>query len=204
MFPYLGYKYTVPTDGAAGASPTVSPTKVVTQNPTFKPTILSTNAPSMKPTKTPTKNPSNIPTVNPTRRVNNPESYQVGDYKYSALSNNHGKWLKCDGSAISRSEYSQLFHVYGTIYGSPSSTTFNLPDFRGKVPGIISNLYPETTNIGSATRTLSQANIPAHYHFVSSSAYTSGYYSSSSRPYLARSAGVESGLLFNMKILSIN
>lgn len=37
-------------------------------------------------------------------------------------------WLKCDGSAISRTTYSALFDVIGTTYGSgDGSTTFNLP-----------------------------------------------------------------------------
>lgn len=44
-------------------------------------------------------------------------------------------WLICDGSAISRTTYSTLFAVIGTAYGSgDGSTTFNLPDLRGRVP----------------------------------------------------------------------
>jgi microcystin-dependent protein len=42
-------------------------------------------------------------------------------------------WLECDGSAISRTTYSQLFAKLGTIYGvGDGSTTFNLPDYRGQ------------------------------------------------------------------------
>lgn len=38
----------------------------------------------------------------------------------------------CDGSAVSRTTYSELFDVIGTIYGvGDGSTTFNLPDYRG-------------------------------------------------------------------------
>lgn len=37
-------------------------------------------------------------------------------------------WLKCDGAAISRTTYADLFAVIGTTYGSgDGSTTFNLP-----------------------------------------------------------------------------
>lgn len=37
-------------------------------------------------------------------------------------------WLKCDGSAISRTTYVALFNVIGTTYGAgDGSTTFNLP-----------------------------------------------------------------------------
>ena len=44
-------------------------------------------------------------------------------------------WKICDGSAISRATYSALFAVIGTTYGvGDGSTTFNLPDLRGRVP----------------------------------------------------------------------
>lgn len=40
-------------------------------------------------------------------------------------------WLICDGSAISRTEYSQLFDVIGTTYGEgDGSTTFNIPEIE--------------------------------------------------------------------------
>lgn len=39
----------------------------------------------------------------------------------------------CDGRAVSRTTYSQLFSVVGTTYGAgDGSTTFNIPDFRAK------------------------------------------------------------------------
>jgi microcystin-dependent protein len=44
-------------------------------------------------------------------------------------------YLLCDGSNISRSVYANLFSAIGTSYGSgDGSTTFGLPDFRGRVP----------------------------------------------------------------------
>jgi microcystin-dependent protein len=43
-------------------------------------------------------------------------------------------WLIADGDDISRSTYASLFSVIGTAYGEgDGSTTFNLPDLRGKV-----------------------------------------------------------------------
>ncbi|MEQ8822745.1 MAG: tail fiber protein [Filomicrobium sp.] len=43
-------------------------------------------------------------------------------------------YLDCDGSAVSRTTYSELFDVIGTSYGSgDGSTTFNLPDYRGMI-----------------------------------------------------------------------
>jgi microcystin-dependent protein len=42
-------------------------------------------------------------------------------------------WLLCYGQAVSRTTYSDLFSVIGTTFGAgDSSTTFNLPDMRGR------------------------------------------------------------------------
>lgn len=39
-------------------------------------------------------------------------------------------YLKCDGTAVSRTTYSSLFALIGTTYGSgDGSTTFNLPNW---------------------------------------------------------------------------
>ena len=43
-------------------------------------------------------------------------------------------FLFCFGQEISRSDYSELFDTIGTQYGPGNgSTTFNLPDYRGRV-----------------------------------------------------------------------
>ena len=42
-------------------------------------------------------------------------------------------WLKADGSAVSRTDYANLFSAIGTTFGTgDGSTTFNLPDLRGE------------------------------------------------------------------------
>ena len=44
-------------------------------------------------------------------------------------------YLLCDGSAVSRSTYADLFGVISTTYGAgDGSTTFNVPDLAGKFP----------------------------------------------------------------------
>lgn len=56
-------------------------------------------------------------------------------------------WLVCDGSAISRTDYADLFTAIGTTYGTgDGSTTFNLPDLSGKQP-----IYDGTATIGDTT-----------------------------------------------------
>lgn len=44
-------------------------------------------------------------------------------------------YLWCDGAAVSRSTYAALFAIVGTTFGAGNgSTTFNVPDLRGRVP----------------------------------------------------------------------
>jgi microcystin-dependent protein len=61
----------------------------------------------------------------------------VGDQKISFTSFDHLGWMKCDGREISRSTYALLFNVIGTTFGAgDNSTTFNLPNYQGCVPGM--------------------------------------------------------------------
>ena len=58
-------------------------------------------------------------------------------------------YLLCDGSAVSRVQYSQLFRALGTLYGDgDGATTFNLPDMVGRFCrgwGPVSPLDPTRT-----------------------------------------------------------
>ena len=57
-------------------------------------------------------------------------------------------WLLCDGSAVSRSEYSELLSVIGLNFGyGDGINTFNLPDLRGRV-SIGKSSESEFDNIG--------------------------------------------------------
>lgn len=57
----------------------------------------------------------------------------IGDIKVSLRTDNHDNWLLCDGQAVSRSEYVDLFALIGTNFGvGDGINTFNIPDYRGK------------------------------------------------------------------------
>jgi microcystin-dependent protein len=57
----------------------------------------------------------------------------VGTVNWFAAATAPSGWLVADGSAVSRTTYSDLFAVVGTTYGvGDNSTTFNLPDLRGQ------------------------------------------------------------------------
>ena len=76
-------------------------------------------------------------------------------------------WLLCDGTAVSRTTYATLFAAIGTSYGvGDGSTTFNLPDLRGRVPvgknaGTFATLGATG---GTETVTLAVTNLPSHTH----------------------------------------
>lgn len=86
-------------------------------------------------------------------------------------------WLKCDGSAVSRTEYSELFNAIGVSYGSgDGSTTFNLPNIKGKM---IIGYDPDDNDFdtigttgGSKTHTQTINEMPSHYHTMTF--YTGG------------------------------
>lgn len=74
-------------------------------------------------------------------------------------------WLLCYGQAVSRTTYATLFAAISTQFGiGDGSTTFNVPDMRGRVPagkddmggtaaGVLNVVMNGTTTNGSATIT---------------------------------------------------
>lgn len=59
--------------------------------------------------------------------------FVLGDIKPSLQTANHGNWLLCDGQAVSRTTYADLFELIGTNFGvGDGVATFNVPDYRGK------------------------------------------------------------------------
>jgi microcystin-dependent protein len=87
-------------------------------------------------------------------------------------------WLLCFGQNVSRTTYADLFAVVSTTYGAgDGSTTFGLPDLRGRVPAGLDNMggsdagrldWANTlgTSGGTQTHTLTSAEsgLPAHSH----------------------------------------
>lgn len=74
-------------------------------------------------------------------------------------------WLACDGSAVSRSEYPELFAAIGTAYGAgDGSTTFCLPELRARfVLGVDAN-HPLASMAGEYEHALTEDEGPEHIH----------------------------------------
>lgn len=86
-------------------------------------------------------------------------------------------YLLCDGSAVARSSYAALFTAIGTAYGAGNgSTTFNLPNFKGKVPVGVDTAQTEFDALGESggakTHTLTTAEMPSHTHTGPSHTHT--------------------------------
>lgn len=80
-------------------------------------------------------------------------------------------YFLCDGQAVSRTTYANLFTVIGTTWGSgDGTTTFNVPDLRGRLlagadnmggtPANILTGYALGTTGGTQTVTLTAAELP--------------------------------------------
>ena len=69
-------------------------------------------------------------------------------------------YLLCNGAAVSRSTYADLFAVVSTTYGSgDGSTTFNVPQLQGKLPqGYDGNTYNLAGTGGANTVTVAVTN----------------------------------------------
>ncbi len=78
--------------------------------------------------------------------------HQSGFLQAYAGSSAPSGWLLCFGQAVSRSTYSSLFAIIGTTYGTGNgSTTFNLPDLRGKTIAGLDNMGGSDANVLTAT-----------------------------------------------------
>jgi microcystin-dependent protein len=95
----------------------------------------------------------------------------VGTINMFAGSSAPTGWLLCNGAAISRTTYSDLFTVIGTTYGSgDGSTTFNLPNLKGKFPVGYNTGETEFNSLGKTggekTHVLTATEMPSHTHIV--------------------------------------
>lgn len=80
------------------------------------------------------------------------------------------KWLICDGSAISREDYAELFATIGVEYGAGNeTTTFNIPNFIDRSPmgtGGDFTGFPGAI-FGEHEITLTEFEMPSHVHAIS-------------------------------------
>jgi len=85
---------------------------------------------------------------------------EVGTIKPWGKTTSPSGYLLCDGTAVSRTTYAELFVVLSTTYGvGDGSTTFNVPQLQGKTPqGYDGNTYNLAGTGGANTVTVAVTN----------------------------------------------
>jgi hypothetical protein len=74
-------------------------------------------------------------------------------------------WLHCNGQAVSRTTYDDLFALWGTTFGvGDGSTTFNVPDVRGEFPRFWD--ASRGVDAGRAIATAQAGAFEAHHHDI--------------------------------------
>lgn len=86
------------------------------------------------------------------------QSTPVGQMQSFAGATAPAGWLLCDGTAVSRTTYAQLFALLSTTFGvGDGSTTFNLPDLRDRFAMGVSGTKTRGSTAGAET-------LPNHAH----------------------------------------
>jgi len=99
------------------------------------------------------------------------------------------KWLPCNGAAVSRTTYALLFAAIGVTWGAgDGSTTFNVPDLRGRVALGTSGSFALAATGGATTYDISHTHTgPSHTHTIADHSHGPGNLSNTSHGHAAGS-----------------
>jgi microcystin-dependent protein len=80
-------------------------------------------------------------------------------------------WMRCEGQLLQIAQYQALYALLGTTFGGNGTTTFALPDLRGRAALDAGQLaggssYPLGQAGGREVVTLTPDNLPAHVHLI--------------------------------------
>lgn len=89
----------------------------------------------------------------------------IGEIRLWSNATPPSKWLICDGAAVNRTTFADLFAEISTTFGvGDGSTTFNIPQLSQKSPIGVSGSYALASTGGEETHVLTEAEMPAHTH----------------------------------------
>lgn len=101
----------------------------------------------------------------------------VATLRYSAMATEDSGWFLCNGQAINRLTYANLYAKIGVTYGvGDGSTTFNVPDYCGRTilnMGTGSGLTARTLAAigGEETHLQTTAELAAHAHTIATNQF---------------------------------
>lgn len=96
----------------------------------------------------------------------------IGEIKLFSCNFAPKGWALCDGALLPINSNQALFAILGTTYGGNGTTTFALPDLRGRVPRHQGNGVTLGQAAGEEGHTLTQAEMPMHNHLAYASSQT--------------------------------
>jgi microcystin-dependent protein len=106
----------------------------------------------------------------PSRDGASPADSLLGEVRLFAGTFTPDGWAVCDGQLLSLQQNPALFSILGTRYGGDGTTTFALPDLRGRTPVHqdegSSGRYGVGDVGGTDSVVLDSSQLPAHTHAV--------------------------------------
>jgi microcystin-dependent protein len=99
----------------------------------------------------------------------------IGEIKIIGFNYPPRGWAFCNGQLLPINQNQALFSLLGTTYGGNGSTTFALPDLRGRVPVHVGSGYTQGQRSGEETHTLTPAEMPTHQHTLGASNATATF-----------------------------
>jgi microcystin-dependent protein len=95
--------------------------------------------------------------------------YFVGEIRAFAINFAPTGWLKCEGQELPINSYAALYSLIGIYFGGNGTSTFKLPDLRGRVIQQMGN-YDSKSKLGyyggAESVALAAANAPSHMHTI--------------------------------------
>jgi microcystin-dependent protein len=76
-------------------------------------------------------------------------------------------WAMCNGALLPINQNQALFSLLGTMYGGNGQTTFQLPNFQGRMPIHVGGSFQIGQFGGEEVHTLTASELPQHTHAVS-------------------------------------
>jgi microcystin-dependent protein len=93
------------------------------------------------------------------------DDWYIGEIRLFAGNYAPHDWALCDGSVLKIVDNTALFSLLSNRYGGDGTTTFALPDLRGRAPlHQIAGEYPLGAGGGLEQVTLQLTQVPAHTH----------------------------------------